>query len=343
MIAGRWPAYSRRQDVVKQREPRVTRASMAWIPGGTFAMGSADFYPEERPVHRVALDGFWMDEHPVTVAEFRRFVRATGYPTVAQRPLDPAAYPGADPALLVPGSLVFQRTLGPVDTRDFRHWWAYLPGACWRSPGGTGTSVSHRDSHPVTHVAYEDAAAYAAWAGKELPTEAEWEFAARGGLDGAVYAWGDEFAPGGQLMANTWQGQFPWQNLRLDGYEETSPVGSFPVNGYGLADMTGNVWEWTSDYFTPRHAAEAADACCVPRNPRATSAERSTVAGEPGSAIPRRVIKGGSHLCAPDYCLRYRPAARQGETVDTSTSHLGFRCVRRDPAPSQDVDRAGDH
>jgi len=306
-----------------------TRAGLAWIPAGTFAMGSADFYPEERPVHRVELDGFWMDEHPVTVAQYRRFVHATGYTTVAQRPLDPAAYPGADPALLVPGSLVFQAASGPVDTRDFRNWWAYVPGACWLRPGGPGTGVRHRDRHPVTHVACEDAQAYAAWAGKELPTEAEWEYAARGGLDGAVYAWGDEFAPDGQFMANTWQGEFPWQNLLLDGYEETSPVGSFPVNGYGLADMTGNVWEWTSDYFTARHDADAGPACCVPRNPRATCAEGSTVAGEPGSDIPRKVIKGGSHLCAPNYCLRYRPAARQGETVDTATSHLGFRCVIR--------------
>jgi sulfatase modifying factor 1 len=307
-------------------------AGMAWIPAGIFAMGSADFYPEERPVHRVILDGFWMDEHPVTVAEYRRFAQATGYTTVAQRPLDPGAYPDADPALLVPGSLVFQRTPGPVDTRDFRNWWAYLPGACWLHPGGPGTGVGHRQGHPVTHIAFADAEAYAAWAGKELPSEAEWEYAARGGLDGAAYAWGDEFAPGGQLMANTWQGAFPWQNLLLDGYEETSPVGSFPVNGYGLADMTGNVWEWTSDCFTARHPADAEKACCTPRNPRAASAGPIGISGDPGSGIPRKVIKGGSHLCAPNYCLRYRPAARQGEAVDTSTSHLGFRCVVHGPA-----------
>jgi formylglycine-generating enzyme len=303
--------------------------NMTWIPGGTFRMGSADFYPEERPVHRVTVDGFRMDTRPVTVEEFRRFVKATGYVTVAQRPLDPADYPDADPTLLVPGSLVFRRTAGPVDLRDYRNWWTYVPGACWRHPEGPGSDCRRRERHPVTHVAYEDAESYAAWAGKELPTEAEWEYAARGGLDGAVYAWGDEFAPDGQLMANTWQGHFPWQNLLTDGYEGTSPVGSFPPNGYGCYDMTGNVWEWTCDYFTPRHAAQAADACCAPRNPRVSSPASSGIAAGPGSHLPRRVIKGGSHLCAPDYCLRYRPAARQGEAIDSATGHLGFRCVIR--------------
>jgi len=298
---------------------------MTWIPGGEFLMGSADFYAEERPVHAAAVDGFWMDTAPVTVAEFRRFVKATGFRTVAERPLDPADYPGADPDLLVPGSLVFRRTRGPVDTRDFRQWWAYRPGASWRHPEGPGSDLRGRDRHPVTQVAYPDAQAYADWAGKALPTEAEWEFAARGGLAGAVYAWGDEGAPGGEQLANTWQGEFPWQNLLLDGYAGTSPAGAFPPNGYGLLDMTGNVWEWTSDYFRPRHEAS----CCLPRNPRVTVPGRDLA-----SAIPRKVIKGGSHLCAPSYCLRYRPAARQGEAVDTSTGHIGFRCVRRgSPSP----------
>jgi formylglycine-generating enzyme len=310
------------------------RRAMAWIPGGTFLMGSADFYPEERPVHRVTVDGFWIDRHPVTVAEFRRFVAATGYVTVAERPLVAADYPEADPALLVPGSLVFQRTQGPVDLRDYRNWWAYVPGASWRRPQGPGSDCRGRRQHPVTHVAYEDAEAYAAWAGQGLPTEAEWEYAARGGLDGAVYAWGDDFTPDGYTMANTWHGSFPWQNLLTDGFEGTSPVGSFPANGYGLDDMTGNVWEWTSDYFTPRHPADAAHACCVPRNPRVTAREQSLVAGEPGENLPRRVIKGGSHLCAPSYCLRYRPAARQGETVDSAACHLGFRCVSRSAPPA---------
>jgi formylglycine-generating enzyme len=309
---------------------RAPARDMAWVPGGTFLMGSPDFYPEERPVHRVEVDGFWLDDHPVTVGEFREFVRATGYVTVAERPLDPAQYPGADPALLRPGSLVFQPTRGPVDLRDVTQWWRYLPGAQWRRPLGPGSTLAGLDRHPVTHVAAEDAEAYAAWAGKELPSEAEWEFAARGGLSGAVYCWGDVFAPGGRLMANTWQGQFPWQNLRAGGWDRTSPVKSFPPNGYGLYDMAGNVWEWTSDYFAAHgQQAHGQPACCVPRNPRVTSAEASLVPGEPGAHIPRRVIKGGSHLCAPNYCLRYRPAARQGEAIDTSTCHLGFRCLIR--------------
>src|SRR5215469_17026206 len=305
-------------------------AGMAWIPGGEFTMGSKAFYPEERPVHRVAVDGFWVDTRPVTVAEFSRFVGATGYQTVAEQPLRAADYPDADPGVLVPGSLVFRRAAGPVDLSDFREWWAYVPGACWRHPEGTASDVRHRDRHPVTHVAYADAGAYAAWAGKSLPTEAEWEFAARGGLDGAIYVWGDEFTPGGRHLANTWQGEFPWQNLLLDGFEGTSPVGSFPANGYGLFDMAGNVWEWTSDFFRPRHSGAgpelAAPPCCapIPRNPAVNEPGRDLA-----SAIPRKVIKGGSHLCAPNYCLRYRPAARQGEAVDTSTGHIGFRCVIR--------------
>ncbi|HEY7196960.1 MAG TPA: formylglycine-generating enzyme family protein [Gaiellaceae bacterium] len=302
---------------------------MRWIPGGTFAMGSADFYPEERPVHQVVVDGFWVDETPVTAADFRRFVRETGYVTVAERPLDPADYPDADPELLVPGSLVFRRSAGPVDLRDHRNWWAYVPGAFWKRPEGKGSTINGRDRHPVVHIACEDAEAYASWAGKELPSEAEWEYAARGGLDGAAFAWGDEHFPGGEAMANSWQGEFPWQNLKLDGYEGSSPVGSFPPNGYGLYDMTGNVWEWTSDWFTQRHPDAVDSPCCAPRNPRVASPEASYALGQPGEHIPRRVIKGGSHLCAPNYCLRYRPSARQGEAVDTSTTHLGFRCVVR--------------
>ena len=296
--------------------PRQAPAkNMVWIPEGEFLMGSEQFYPEERPVRRVAVDGFWMDEHPVTVAEFRRFVKATGYVTWAEIAPEASDYPDADPELLVPGSLVFQRTQGPVDLRDYRNWWTWMPGAQWRHPEGPGSTVHGRELHPVTHVAHQDAVAYAAWAGKRLPTEAQWERAARGGLDGKVFCWGDEFAPRGKMMANTWQGEFPWDNQLLDGYERTSPVKRFPPNGFGLYDMAGNVWEWTADPFTPDHS-EPAHPCCAPETGR-----------HAGEAYPRRVTKGGSHLCAPSYCLRYRPAARQGETVDTTTGHIGFRCI----------------
>jgi formylglycine-generating enzyme required for sulfatase activity len=304
---------------------------MAWMPGGTFRMGSDDWYPEEKPVHTVSVDGFWMDEHLVTVAEFRRFVKATGYVTRAERPLDPDLYPGADPSTLVPGALVFRKTRGPVDLRDVRNWWEYVPGAKWDAPEGPGSTIVGRERHPVTQVAFEDAEAYATWAGKELPTEAEWEFAARGGHDQATYAWGDEFAPRGRMLANTWQGEFPWQNLLLDRYEGTSPVKAFPPNGFGLFDMAGNVWEWTTDFFRSRHPEEVAHACCAPSNPRVSSPEGRDLA-LPAQSIPRRVTKGGSHLCAPNYCHRYRPAARQAEDIDTSTAHIGFRCILRAPA-----------
>jgi formylglycine-generating enzyme required for sulfatase activity len=297
---------------------------MVWIPGGRFLMGSDDFYPEERPVHMVDVDGFWMDAHPVTNGEFRRFVDATGYTTVAERRPDPADYPGVDPSLLVPGSLVFRRPPRRVSLHDPRAWWTYIPGACWHRPDGEQGTVDDRETHPVVHIAWEDAEAYAAWAGKSLPTEAEWEFAARGGLDGATFAWGDAPFPEGRHMANTWQGEFPWQNLNADGFEGTSPVGSFPANGYGLYDITGNVWEWTVDSFTSRHPENVTRPCCVPRNPRVEAAESGS-----GLHIPHRVVKGGSHLCAPNYCLRYRPAARQAEAIDSSTSHIGFRCIVR--------------
>jgi sulfatase modifying factor 1 len=314
-------------------DPSAAPKDMLWIPGGTFLMGSEAFYPEERPVHAVAVDGFWMDEHQVTVAEFRRFVKDTGHVTVAERPLDPADYPDADAADLVPGSLVFRQTRGPVPLDDFHNWWAYVPGAQWRHPEGPGSDTVGRDRHPVTHVAWDDVVAYAAWAGKELPTEAEWERAARGGLESKVFTWGDEFAPRGRMMANTWQGEFPWQNLALDKYVGTSPVKSFPPNGYGLYDMAGNVWEWTTDFYAPRHPAEVQHACCGPAeprlNPKVSRPDLSFDVGRPGAAFPRHVVKGGSHLCAPNYCLRYRPAARQAQSVETSMAHMGFRCIIR--------------
>jgi len=275
------------------------------------------------------VDGFWMDWHAVTNAQFCRFVEVTGHVTLAEKPANPEDYPGAKPEMLVPSSVMFRKSEGPVDLRNHYNWWTYVAGADWRHPRGPESSIIDLMDHPVVHVAFEDAEAYAAWAGKGLPTEAEWEYAARGGLEGAAFAWGDEHFPGGKAMANTWQGEFPWQNLKLDGFDRTSPVGSFQPNGFGLFDITGNVWEWTSDWYVPRHPDEVASPCCVPSNPRVTSPDQSYNPGQPGDHIPRRVIKGGSHLCAPNYCLRYRPAARQPQMIDTSMSHLGFRCIVR--------------
>lgn len=289
---------------------------MVRIVGGEFTMGSDAFYREERPARRVTAPDFWIDAHPVTSAQFAAFVDATGYITLAERQPDPALYPDADPALLCPGSLVFTQPASRVGLGDYRQWWAYVPGASWRHPQGPQSTLEGLDEHPVVHVTFEDASAYASWAGKSLPSEVEWEYAARGGLDGAAYPWGDEFAPEGRQMANTWQGQFPWQNTALDGYERTSPVGSFPANGYGLYDVAGNVWEWTATRYGSAPGVEETKSCCIPAS---------------GVSVQdvRHVVKGGSHLCAPSYCLRYRPAARQGQTLDTSTSHIGFRCVVR--------------
>ena len=292
------------------------RRAMVRLSGGSFLMGSNNFYREERPVRPECVGAFWIDTHPVTNAEFRQFVTASGYITYSERPPEPAMYPDADPDLLVPGSLVFRKPPGPVDLRNNHAWWKYLPGADWRHPEGPESSLEGRDNHPVVHVAYEDALSYENWVGKQLPTEAEWEFAARGGLEQTAYPWGDAASPNGRLMANTWQGRFPWENLNEDGYEGTSPVDAFPANGYGLYDKVGNVWEWTASLF-PSGRDEAQKSCCH--------------SNQPGGHITRHVVKGGSHLCAPNYCLRYRPAARQGETVDTSTCHIGFRCVIRDP------------
>jgi formylglycine-generating enzyme required for sulfatase activity len=300
---------------------------MIFIPGGTFVMGSDKHYREEAPAHTVTVHAFWIDKYAVTNEQFARFVNETNYVTVAERTPRGEDYPGAKPEMLRAASIVFQKPSGCVDLRNHYNWWTYVPGADWRHPESPQTSIENRSQHPVVHVAYEDAEAYAKWIGKDLPTEAEWEFAARGGLDGAVYAWGEEFAPAGTHMANTWQGEFPWQNLGLDGYEGTAPVGQFPPNGYGLYDMIGNVWEWTTDWYAPHHPPQKT--CCGGAVARDGAREQSYDPAMPDVKIPRRVIKGGSFLCAPNYCQRYRPAARMAQPIDTSTCHVGMRFLIR--------------
>ena len=303
--------------------------AMRRIAGGAFMMGSNDHYPEEGPAHRVEVDDFWIDETPVTNAQFSAFVAATQWVTLAERAPDPREYPGILPHMIQPGSLLSKMPAGPVALTDYNQWWSFEFGADWRHPRGRDSDLDGLDDHPVVHIAYADAQAYADWAGKSLPTEAEFEYAARGGLEGAAYAWGDELAPGGAMLANYWQGEFPWQNLALDGYVYTSPVRSFPANGYGLYDMIGNVWEWTGDWYADRHAGKQPGSCCTPRNPRGPAQEGSLDPCQPEIAIGRKVLKGGSHLCAENYCRRYRPAARHPQPIDTSTSHVGFRCVLR--------------
>jgi formylglycine-generating enzyme required for sulfatase activity len=303
---------------------------MVWIPGGEFLMGSDRHYAEEAPAHRVHVDGFVMDRCPVTNARFRRFVEETGYVTFAER--TPSMHEGSM-AFDAPyaGSLVFVPPIVPIEFR-LPMWWQFRRGADWRHPLGPGSSIDDLDDHPVVHVTSGDAIAFATWEGKSLPTEAEWEFAARGGLPDAEYAWGNELMPGGRPMANTWQGEFPWDNRGEDGYERTSPVTAFPPNGYGLCDMIGNVWEWTSDWYRPYHATGGRGGRRVPRNPRVDRLIGSYDARDTPTRVPRRVLKGGSHLCALNYCRRYRPAARQPEAIDTSACHVGFRCLVR-PAP----------
>jgi formylglycine-generating enzyme len=298
---------------------RLDQVPMIAVPAGMFLMGACDFYPEEAPVRSVEVAAFLIDRHPVTNRQFADFVSATGYVTVAERPLDPVSYPGIDADRLVPGALVFRAPKRGSSVSDVGDWWAYVPGAHWRRPEAGTTVFAGRMDHPVTCVAHEDAAAYAAWAGKRLPTEAEWERAARGGMEGATYAWGNELAPGGKRMANTWLGDFPTQDVRRKGHR-TTRVGSFPENGFGLVDMIGNVWEWTSDWYRSRPAAAMAPSCCSPP-------EECYDSTRPLVRIPRRVLKGGSFLCAANYCARYRPAARQAQMIDTASVHIGFRCA----------------
>jgi len=323
---------------------------MVLIPGGEFWMGSEapEAFPNEGPVHRVRVDAFYMDTHPVTNAEFARFVEEAGYKTVAERPVDweemktqlPPGTPKPSDEVLAPGSLVFRPTRRPVDLRRMDGWWAWTHGATWRHPEGPGSSIEDRMDHPVVQIAWEDAAAYAAWAGKRLPTEAEWEFAARGGLEGARYAWGNEERPEGNIMVNRWDGDFPYRNTAEDGFVGTSPVGTFPANGYGLYDMGGNVWNWCADvYHAAAFAARAAEesVCLNPAGPDVEERERPLMGDPSPATVPgalRRVTKGGSFLCHPDYCESYRPAARRGTPPDTGTSHIGFRCVMDVYAPA---------
>jgi formylglycine-generating enzyme len=314
------------------RKPTAAPQGMRWIVGGEFWLGSNDHYPEEGPAARVTVNDFWIDATPVTNRQFRTFVQETGHVTAAELAPDPNQYPTAAPHMLRPGSSLFVRPTRQVSLNDAHQWWCFSFGTDWRHPWGPHSEVDALLEHPVVHVAFADAEAYARWAGKELPTEAEWEFAARGGLDRQPYAWGAELAPGGVPVANYWQGAFPHENLLEDGYERTSPVRTFPSNGYGLYDMIGNVWEWTADWYADRRTQSALQGCCIPRNPRGGSEDGSRDLGDPGAAFGRKVLKGGSHLCAANYCQRYRPAARYAQTLDTSTSHIGFRCVLRSQA-----------
>lgn len=281
------------------------------LPGGSFRMGSTSFYPEEAPIHTATVAPFAIERHPVTNAQFAEFIADTGYVTVAERPLDPALYPGVAPEDLLPGALIFTGTPGPVNLDDWRQWWDWAPGAHWRAPFGDGSDVAGKEEHPVVQVAYPDAGAYAAWAGRRLPTEAEFEYAAGAGTS-TTYAWGDDPRLDGQLMANTWQGRFPYRNDGASGWVGTSPVGAFPANRFGLFDMIGNVWEWTTTKYSDRHRAES-NSCCP-------------ISAEPDPALIQ-ALKGGSHLCAPEYCHRFRPSARSPQSQDSSTTHIGFRCV----------------
>lgn len=303
---------------------------MIALPGGGFVMGSERFYPDEAPTRSATVAPFRIDRTPVTNAQYATFVGATGYRTVAEIPPEPADYPGLDPADAVAGSLVFTRTSVPVPLDDASQWWRFVAGADWRHPLGPDSSIQGLDDHPVVHVAHADAQAYADWSGKALPTEAEWEYAARGGTT-TEYAWGDELAPGGAMLANYWQGLFPFANQLLDGWERTSPVNAFPANGFGLLDMIGNVWEWTTDWYATRGPQPSKSCCSASIGPRRAAKIADSYDPEtPHVRIGRKVLKGGSHLCAPNYCQRYRPAARHPQAIDSATTHIGFRCIVRD-------------
>jgi formylglycine-generating enzyme len=308
------------------RSPRAAApANMVWVAGGTFWMGCEGCgMPDALPAHRVSVDGFWMDRTPVTNAEFERFVNATGYVTVAERQPDPKDFPGVPQDKLVPGSSVFHATLHPVPLDNALQWWRYTPGASWRHPEGPGSDIQGRSDHPVVHIAFEDALAYAQWAGKRLPTEAEFEFAARGGLDRNLYAWGNELTPGGKAVANTWQGQFPVKDRGEDGYIGTSPVTAFPPNAFGLYDMGGNVWQWCADWYRPDYYAVLAMEGSLANNPQGPRASYDPQ--EPEAA--KRVVRGGSYLCTDQYCARYLVGSRGKAEISSGTSNLGFRLLR---------------
>lgn len=300
---------------------------MVALAAGRFRMGSDRHYPEEGPSRAVHVGPFAIDRYQVTNAQFAAFVSATGYRTVAERPLHAADYPGLPASRLAPGSLVFRPTQGPVNLRDLSQWWEWTPGANWRRPEGPGSGLRGRKQHPVVHIAYEDAETYARWRGHRMPTEAEWEYAARGGLDGAEYTWGDEQLPAGKRLAHWWLGDFPWRSTRPGGVQGPAPVGSYPANDYGLHDAAGNVWEWTSDWYGPTPGGTSTPSCCGPAESRGVAEQDSIDPAQPGTPVPRKVVKGGSWLCADEYCRRYRPAARRPQPVDTGMSHIGFRCA----------------
>lgn len=318
------------------RPPAPAPTGMVWIPGGEFSMGAQESHDmhdmndvamkatvDSRPIHRVYVDGFFMDKTDVTNAEFAKFVKATGYVTIAERKPRAEDYPGAPPENLVAGSVVFAAPDHPVPLNDYMQWWTYVRGANWRHPLGPESSIVGKDNYPVVHIAYTDAQAYATWAGKRLPTEAEWEFAARGGLTGKPYVWGDQFLVNGKYMANTHEGHFPNQDTGADGYVGIAPVAKFPPNGYGLYDMAGNVWQWTSDWYRPDYYQQLADKGGVARNPQGPDSAYDPA--EPGHQ--KKSQRGGSFLCTDQYCSRYMVGTRGKGDIDTGTNHLGFRCV----------------